>query len=163
MRTWAKDFEESVKCQGFLPWDETFSLRFVPLLSSMLAFAMKIGNHEMSTLTRRSFLGAALAGIGPGTLLGADPVVDPPVKKEPVPKEDGVIPAFQPNSLFLTWQRDPTTTMTIQWVGAVGETADSNHHLRPHHQGCDVGKAGAQAQALPDDGPEGFFALNSLG
>ncbi len=25
--------------------------------------------------------------------------------------------AFSPDSLFLTWQRDPTTTMTIQWIG----------------------------------------------
>jgi hypothetical protein len=33
--------------------------------------------------------------------------------------------AFQPSTLFLTWQRDPTTTMTVQWVGAVGETADT--------------------------------------
>jgi hypothetical protein len=28
--------------------------------------------------------------------------------------------------LFLTWQRDPTTTMTVQWVGTRGETADTN-------------------------------------
>lgn len=27
-------------------------------------------------------------------------------------------PTFEPNALFLTWQRDPTTTMTIQWIGA---------------------------------------------
>lgn len=26
-------------------------------------------------------------------------------------------PSFEPAALFLTWQRDPTTTMTIQWVG----------------------------------------------
>lgn len=24
---------------------------------------------------------------------------------------------FRPDTLFLTWQRDPTTTMTIQWIG----------------------------------------------
>jgi hypothetical protein len=33
--------------------------------------------------------------------------------------------AFQPATLFLTWQRDPTTTITVQWVGALGETADT--------------------------------------
>src|SRR5262249_56371724 len=33
--------------------------------------------------------------------------------------------AFQPNTLFLPWQRDPTTTMTVQWVGTAGETADT--------------------------------------
>jgi hypothetical protein len=26
-------------------------------------------------------------------------------------------PTFEPTGLFLTWQRDPTTTMTIQWIG----------------------------------------------
>ena len=36
---------------------------------------------------------------------------------------------FQPSTLFLTWQRDPTTTMTVQWVGVRGETADT-HRLR---------------------------------
>jgi hypothetical protein len=25
---------------------------------------------------------------------------------------------FKPTALFLTWQRDPTTTMTIQWIGS---------------------------------------------
>src|SRR5207237_9765088 len=33
-------------------------------------------------------------------------------------------PAFQPTTLFLTWQRDPTTTMTVQWVAAHGETSN---------------------------------------
>jgi hypothetical protein len=37
----------------------------------------------------------------------------------------GETPAFQPSTLFLTWQRDPTTTMTVQWVGVRGETADT--------------------------------------
>jgi hypothetical protein len=27
-------------------------------------------------------------------------------------------PTFEPTALFLTWQKDPTTTMTVQWVGA---------------------------------------------
>jgi hypothetical protein len=27
-------------------------------------------------------------------------------------------PTFKPTALFLTWQRDPTTTMTVQWVGS---------------------------------------------
>jgi hypothetical protein len=27
--------------------------------------------------------------------------------------------------LFLTWHKDPTTTMTVQWVGVRGETADN--------------------------------------
>src|SRR4051794_18417711 len=24
---------------------------------------------------------------------------------------------FKPDTLFLTWQQDPTTTMTVQWIG----------------------------------------------
>lgn len=34
--------------------------------------------------------------------------------------------AFNPSTLFLTWQRDPTTTMTVQWIGTRGETSDTN-------------------------------------
>jgi acid phosphatase type 7 len=40
-------------------------------------------------------------------------------------------PAFQPDTLFLTWHRDPTTTMVIQWVGVTGETADNRIYYRP--------------------------------
>lgn len=40
----------------------------------------------------------------------------------PVPA-DAIEPGFVPQGLFLTWQRDPTTTMTIQWVGSEEEGA----------------------------------------
>jgi hypothetical protein len=30
-------------------------------------------------------------------------------------------PTFDPPVLFLTWQRDPTTTMTVQWIGSAEE------------------------------------------
>lgn len=36
------------------------------------------------------------------------------------------------DTLFLTWQRDPTTTMTIQWVGRASDTPDSQIYFRPH-------------------------------
>ena len=36
----------------------------------------------------------------------------------------GKKPGFEPAALFLTWQRDPTTTMTIQWVGDQKDAAD---------------------------------------
>jgi hypothetical protein len=71
----------------------------------------------MIHLSRRSFLGASLAGLAATPLLGADQAPE----KAKKPAED---PAFQPDTLFLTWQRDPTTTMTVQWVGTVGETQD---------------------------------------
>jgi acid phosphatase type 7 len=33
------------------------------------------------------------------------------------------VPTFKPRALFLTWQRDPTTTMTVQWIGSEAEAA----------------------------------------
>jgi len=33
-------------------------------------------------------------------------------------------PTFEPTALFLTWQKDPTTTMTVQWVGAEKDAAN---------------------------------------
>jgi hypothetical protein len=68
--------------------------------------------------SRRAFLGASLAGWAGGHLFGAGP----PPRLFP----RGTNEAFQPSTLFLTWRRDPTTTMTVQWVGAAGETADTN-------------------------------------
>ena len=74
--------------------------------------------------SRRAFLGASLAGLVAGRVLGADPLAEPAVKTS----DD---PTFQPSTLFLTWQRDPTTTMTVQWVGTVGETADTKVAYTP--------------------------------
>ncbi len=67
--------------------------------------------------SRRSFFGASLAGLASTPLFGAEP------KSTVLPSLDDA--AFQPSTLFLTWQRDPTTTMTIQWVGTKGETSDT--------------------------------------
>jgi hypothetical protein len=72
----------------------------------------------MSFLSRRAFLGASLAGLASGQVLGGDP----PIKVDSKSPDEA---PFQPSTLFLTWQRDPTTTMTVQWVGATGETADT--------------------------------------
>src|SRR5579871_1259365 len=82
----------------------------------------------MLNLSRRSFIGASIAGLASATSVLAD---DPPSNKAsdtPKPVETIKIvddAAFQPNTLFLTWQHDPTTTMTVQWVGTTGETADT--------------------------------------
>lgn len=72
----------------------------------------------MHLLQRREFLGSALAGLASGHLLGQE---KPPEGVTKIVDEA----AFRPSTLFLTWQRDPTTTMTVQWIGAVGETADT--------------------------------------
>src|SRR5438552_4168586 len=75
----------------------------------------------MFPLSRRAFLGTSLAGLACGQILGADkPAADVKPLADDAP--------FQPSTLFLTWQRDPTTTMTVQWIGATGETADSRVH-----------------------------------
>lgn len=73
--------------------------------------------------SRRSFLGASLAGLAAGRLLGAEPGA------EPYAATDGA--NFTPNTLFLTWQRDPTTTMTVQWIAAAGETSDTSVSFAP--------------------------------
>jgi acid phosphatase type 7 len=83
----------------------------------------------MFSFSRRAFLNTSLAGLA-STPLSFRKVLgdDPPSEK--LPKHfDG--PLFEPNSLFLTWHRDPTTTMTIQWIGAVGETSDTAIYYRP--------------------------------
>src|SRR5215831_16681441 len=77
------------------------------------------GGLFMTTLSRRAFLGASLAGLASDKLLRADePSATAKKTKDDAP--------FQPSTLFLTWQRDPTTTMTIQWIGTPGETADTD-------------------------------------
>jgi acid phosphatase type 7 len=59
---------------------------------------------------RRHFLASSVslaASLGVSRLFGQDvPKITPEGEKR-----------FKPDSLFLTWQQDPTTTMTIQWIG----------------------------------------------
>lgn len=78
------------------------------------------GGTNMIDVSRRSFLGASLAGVTGTLALGQEP------KLRNIPET----PAFQPDTLILTWQRDPTTTMTIQWVGTQGETSDNRIFYR---------------------------------
>jgi hypothetical protein len=92
----------------------------------------------MSALSRRSFLGASLAGLAAPHLLPAQPPAAPPR-----PGADEF--AFQPTTLFLTWHRDPTTTMVVQWVGTAGETADTAVYYRLPAFGPAAAVAGAVA------------------
>jgi acid phosphatase type 7 len=75
----------------------------------------------MLPFSRRTFLTALLAGTA------SDRVFDGDRRTEPR-REDEV---FQPDTLFLTWQRDPTTTMTVQWIGAAGAAADAAVYSTP--------------------------------
>ena len=68
-----------------------------------------------ATLHRRGFLGGLATTLAAPALLGQD---KPAAPRPDVPPDER---SFHPDTLFLTWQRDPTTTMTIQWVG---KTAD---------------------------------------
>jgi hypothetical protein len=61
----------------------------------------------MTNVDRRSFLGASLGGIA-----GAMSCV-------PTLLAQSAIETAGLDTLFLTWQRDPTTSVAIQWVGAV--------------------------------------------
>lgn len=66
----------------------------------------------MNNFNRRRFLQAtsfALAGGYAKYTFGDTPQARPTFAE---------LPTFRPTALFLTWQRDPTTTMTIQWIGA---------------------------------------------
>lgn len=75
----------------------------------------------MFSPSRRGFLGASLASLAAGrALYAADPPAPPSLEEAP----------FQPATLFLTWHRDPTTTMTVQWVGTQGETPDTKVYYR---------------------------------
>src|SRR5687767_15943096 len=82
-----------------------------------MQFDFRWEGKAMLIQSRRQFLTASAASIGAlaaGRLLAAE-------KKDK--GADG--PLFVPTTLFLTWQRDPTTTMTVQWIGTMGETKDT--------------------------------------
>jgi hypothetical protein len=69
----------------------------------------------MSNLSRRSFLQVGslfVAGSYVRPLWGQAAAAAPEQ-----PKFAGES-TFEPTATFLTWQRDPTTTMTVQWIGA---------------------------------------------
>ena len=73
----------------------------------------------MNSPSRRAFFGTTLAGLAAAPMFAADS--SKAIEDYP----------FQPNTLFLTWQRDPTTTMTVQWIGTAGETADMTVYFAP--------------------------------
>lgn len=70
-----------------------------------------------ATFHRRGFLGglASTLAVGPAAL-GQDKPTTAPQPAAPT--------GFNPDTLFLTWQRDPTTTMTIQWIGRPADATD---------------------------------------
>src|SRR5262245_51921972 len=79
----------------------------------------------MNFLNRRAFFGASVGGLsafvaGHGSIAKDDSIqIAPPPRLAIEPLPDTLTPQ---DTLFLTWQRDPTTTITIQWVAK--ETTD---------------------------------------
>ncbi len=72
----------------------------------------------MNDLNRRRFLQSAslaLAGGYAQFVFGKTSSATPAFAAQPT---------FKPRALFLTWQRDPTTTMTVQWVGSEADGAE---------------------------------------
>jgi hypothetical protein len=73
----------------------------------------------MSALSRRAFLRSSAGGLA-SALFAGYARADSPLEVAPPPRP--VVSAVPANlkpqdTLFLTWQRDPTTTITVQWVG----------------------------------------------
>ena len=79
------------------------------------------------SIRRREFLASSLAGLaalgcGNGSLVAQEKAKKAKAAPAAVATQ-AVAPVSGPASLFLTWQKDPTTTMTIQWVGAAADGA----------------------------------------
>ncbi len=67
----------------------------------------------MHELSRRGFLGSAFGGVVSTVGLGL-----PSWSNAEGRSLDQGAALGRPDTLFLSWQRDPTTTMTVQWIAA---------------------------------------------
>ena len=71
------------------------------------------------TPNRRSFFRSSIGGLASVLFAGRGAAIDAPVEIAPPPHPaipvhlDRLTPQ---ETLFLTWQRDPTTTITVQWI-----------------------------------------------
>src|SRR5262245_31311237 len=70
----------------------------------------------MGTIDRRRFLTSTIAGLTASSLLH---LPKSSAKESDYTTANPLFDAgdYDPTTLFLTWQRDPTTTITIQWIG----------------------------------------------
>jgi acid phosphatase type 7 len=76
----------------------------------------------MTPINRRVFLGTALGGLT-STVVAGHSAID--VAPAPRPVEQLPTRLAPEDTLFLTWQGDPTTTMTVQWIGPTTGAPDS--------------------------------------
>ena len=82
----------------------------------------------MTALSRRTFLGSSVGGLASVLYAGYSRGDDHPLEVAPPPRPlISPVPAnLKPqDTLFLTWQRDPTTTITVQWVGPTQDAPTS--------------------------------------
>ena len=68
----------------------------------------------MIDMNRRNFLGTSLGGLSAALAFGPSLFAQQPAIL-PVSQNPADL-GFAPDTLFASWQKDPTTTMTIQWV-----------------------------------------------
>ena len=94
----------------------------------------------MHALNRRGFLGA---GFGLAAAMASGPIL---LGQAP-PKVAETEKQFKPDTLFLTWQQDPTTTITIQWIGKIKDADDPV--IRYSKLGVNEWKIGPMAKPKP--------------
>jgi len=95
----------------------------------------------MPQLTRRAILGSSLTALAALSTGHTPPVPSPP--HAPV-----AVPPPAPDGLFLTWQRDPTTTVTVQWIGP-DVTGDTLVGFGPYPAGAPWRTVRAEAKPFP--------------
>ena len=101
----------------------------------------------MIDLRRRQFLKAAsglLVSSCAGPLWAAETSTRPTFADKPT---------FEPLALFLTWQRDPTTTMTVQWIGGEADGAAAADLVCQSRFGR-LAPSGRRRATLSDVGPK---------
>jgi hypothetical protein len=82
----------------------------------------------MTAPSRRAFIGSSIGGLASALFAGHSRATDSPLEIAPPPRPlISPVPAnLKPqDTLFLTWQRDPTTTITVQWVGPTKDAPTS--------------------------------------
>jgi hypothetical protein len=103
----------------------------------------------MTALTRRTFLRSAVSVMASSSVAAGQGPAEPRPEVAPPPRP--VIPPVPANlkpqdTLFLTWQRDPTTTITAQWVGPTAG-APTTARVAPAH--TDAGWTSGKVQVKP--------------
>lgn len=68
----------------------------------------------MTSFNRRDFLGSSIGGMAAALSFG--PTLFAQDAATVVPSLNPALSNFVPDTLFLSWQQDPTTTMTVQWI-----------------------------------------------